>query len=95
MPIIREITKSLVVLEAANQAWSMDFMHDQLVDGRSFRLLNVLDDLNRHGLAMEVDISLPAARVICSLEQVIAWRGKPVAIRCDNGSEYISCALHA
>lgn len=73
----------------------MDFMHDQLADGRSFRLLNVLDDFNRQGLAMEVDIFLPAARVIRSLEQVIEWRGKPVAIRCDNGPEYVSGALQA
>lgn len=69
--IIRETPQPLAVPEAANQTWSMDFMHDQLADGRSFRLLNVLDDFNRQGLAMEVDISLPATRVIRSLEQVI------------------------
>ena len=69
--IIRETPEPLAVPEAANPTWSMDFMHDQLADGRSFRLLNVLDDFNRQGLAMEVDISLPAARVIRSLEQVI------------------------
>lgn len=93
--IIRETPEPLEVPEAANQTWSMDFMHDQLADGRSFRLLNVLDDFNRQGLAMEADISLPAARVIRSLEQVIQWRGKPVAIRCDNGPEYVSGALQA
>ena len=49
----------------------MDFMHDQLSDGRSFRLFNVLDDFNREGLAIEVDLSLPSARVIRALEQVI------------------------
>jgi putative transposase len=93
--IIREVPEPLAVPEAANQTWSMDFMHDQLADGRSFRMLNVLDDFNRQGLAMEVDISLPATRVIRSLEQIIEWRGKPVAIRCDNGPEYISGALQA
>ena len=71
----------------------MDFMHDQLSDGRSFRLFNVLDDFNREGLGIEVDLSLPAARVIRSLDRIIEWRGKPGAIRCDNGSEYISGAL--
>jgi len=50
------------VPDAVNDTWSMDFMHDQFADGRSFRPLNVLDDFNREGLAMEVDISLPAAR---------------------------------
>jgi putative transposase len=57
------------------------------------RLLNIIDDFNREGLAMEVDISLPAERVIRTLEQVIEWRGKPKEIRCDNGPEYISTKL--
>ncbi len=73
----------------------MDFMHDQLSDGLSFRLFNVLDDFNREGLTIEVDLSLPSTRVIRSLEQVIEWRGEPAAIRCDNGPEYISGTLLA
>ena len=68
----------------------MDFMHDQLSDGRSFRCLNVIDDFNREGLCVEIDFSLPSERVIRALEQVMEWRGKPRAIRCDNGPEYIS-----
>lgn len=68
----------------------MDFMHDQLSDGRSYRLFNVIDDYNREGLGIDVDISLPATRVILSLDRIIEWRGKPKAIRCDNGPEYIS-----
>lgn len=71
----------------------MDFMHDQLADGRSYRLLNVIDDFNREGLAMEIDLSLPAERVVRTLEQIIEWRGKPQAIRSDNGPEYISATL--
>ncbi len=59
----------------------MDFMHDQLANGRTFRWLNVLDDFNCEGLAIQVDLSLPSARVIRSLEQVIEWRGKPRVIR--------------
>ena len=58
----REKPEPLAVPEAPNEVWSMDFMADQLVDGRSFRTLNVLDDFNREGLAIEVDFSLPAAR---------------------------------
>ena len=73
--------------------WSMDFMHDQLTDGRRYRLFNVIDDCNREGLGIEVDFSLPAERVIRSLEQIIEWRGKPEKIRCDNGPEYISDLL--
>jgi putative transposase len=52
----------------------MDFMSDQLADGRSFRTLNVLDDFNREGLGIEVDASLPALRVIRTLERIIEWR---------------------
>ncbi|GAA6210259.1 hypothetical protein NBRC116601_35520 [Cognatishimia sp. WU-CL00825] len=63
----------------------MDFVADQLVDGRSFRTLNILDDFNREGLAIEVDFSLPSERVVRALSQVISWRGKPLAIRVDNG----------
>ena len=68
------------------QVWSMNFMHDQLSDGRSFRPFKVPDDFNREGLGIEVDLSLPAARVIRSLPQIIECRGKPPAIRCDYGA---------
>ena len=71
----------------------MDFMHDKLADGRSFRTFNVLDDFNREGLGIEVDFSLPSGRVIRALEQIIQWRGKPQVIRCDNGPELISKSL--
>ncbi len=71
----------------------MDFMSDQLADGRSFRTLNVLDDFNREGLGIEVDISLPALRVIRTLERIIEWRGQPLSIRVDNGPENVSAAL--
>ncbi len=68
-------------------------MHDQLCTGRSYQLFNMIDDFNREGLGIEVDFSLPAERVIRSLEQIIEWRGKPQTIRCDNGPEYISKRL--
>lgn len=91
--LIREVPDPLVVPTTMNQSWSMDFMHDQLIDGRHYRLFNVIDDFNREGLAIEVDFSLPASRVIRTLNQVIEWRGKPEKIRCDNGPEYISHLL--
>ena len=68
-------------------------MHDQLVDGRSIRTLNVIDDFNREALGIEVDFSLPSERVIRTLEQHMEWRGKPKVIRCDNGPEYLSTAI--
>ncbi|WP_116827754.1 MULTISPECIES: IS3 family transposase [Pseudomonas syringae group] len=91
--IVRDKPEPLVVPEAINHCWSMDFMHDQLADGRSFRLFNLIDDFNREALSMEIDLSLPAERVVRALEQVIEWRGKPQAIRSDNGPEFISTKL--
>ena len=87
--LVRQKPLPLAVPTAINQSWSMDFMHDQLADGRSIRLFNVIDDFNREGLGIEVDFSLPSERVIKSLDRIIEWRGKPKAIRCDNGPEYI------
>jgi len=89
----RDKPDALAVPDAPNVTWSMDFMADRLGDGRAFRLLNVLDDFNREGLGIEVDFSLPAERVIRSLNRIIEWRGKPETIRVDNGPEYISGKL--
>lgn len=79
--------------ESINQSWSMDFMCDVLVNGKRFRTLNIIDDYNREVLAIEVDTSLPAARVKRVLQEVIAWRGKPLQIRTDNGPEFIALEL--
>lgn len=86
--LVREKPVPLQVPSSSNQVWSMDFMHDQLTDGRSIRLLNVLDNYNREALGMEIDFSLPTRRVILALERIIEWRGKPHAIMLDNGPEY-------
>jgi putative transposase len=88
--LVRETPQPLAVPDAPTAVWSMDCMHDQLADGRSVRLFNVLDDFNREGLIIEADLSLPAARVVRALDQLIEWRGAPAVIRCDNGPEYIS-----
>ena len=93
--LVRAMPEPLSVPTTINEVWSIDFMHDALSNGRSFRLFNVLDDFNRQGLGIEADFSLPAERVIRSLEQIIEWRGAPKAIRCDNGPEYISGQLLA
>ena len=54
-----------------------------------------IDEFNREGLGIEVDFSLPAERVVRSLNRIIEWRGKPKVIRVDNGPEYISGTLLA
>lgn len=83
----------LSVPAAMNQSWSMDFMSDSLWDGRKFRTFNLVDDFNREGLAIEVDLNLPARRVIRVLDRVAMWRGYPKQIRMDNGPEFISVAM--
>ena len=65
-------------------------MHDTLSNGRTIRLLTVVDDFNREGLTIEVDYSLPSERVTRALDQVMEWRGRPSCIRMDNGPELIS-----
>ncbi len=62
-------------------------MSDALWDGRRFRTFNVIDDFTREALAIEVDLNLPAARVIRTLEHIAAWRGYPAKLRLDNGPE--------
>jgi len=91
--IRRDYPGELDVPTSVNQVWSMDFMSDQLANGKTFRTFNVMDDHNREGLGIEVDTSLPSARVTRALDQIIEWRGKPAALRCDNGPEYLSQVL--
>ena len=79
---------ALAVPDAPNVTWSLEFMADRLGEGRAFRLLNVLDDFNREALGIEVDFSVPAERVIRSLNRIIEWRGKPETIWVDTGPEY-------
>ena len=75
-----------------NQYGSMDFMSDALTDGRRFRTLNVVEDWNREVLGIEVDFSLPAARVVRLLTQLVECHGAPQRLRVDNGPELLSQA---
>jgi putative transposase len=68
-------------------------MHDALVCGRHFRSFNVVDDLNREALAIEIDLNIPAQRVVRVLDRVVANRGYPLKMRMDNGPELISLTL--
>jgi putative transposase len=76
-----------------NQRWSMDFVHDALVDGRKFRILSVVDDYTRESLCLVPDTSLPGVRVIRELEAVIARRGRPQQCISDNGPEFTGLAM--
>jgi putative transposase len=75
-----------------NTTWSMDFMHDRLMNGRSFRTLNILDDCNREVINIAVDTSISSQRVARELTQIFEWRGKPKTIRVDNGPEFLALA---
>jgi len=78
---------------AANQRWSLDFVSDQLSDGRRFRILAVVDDCTRECLGLVVDTSLSGMRVARELDNIIRQRGRPTAIVSDNGTEYTSNAI--
>lgn len=83
----------LLVPTQLNAVWAVDFMHDSLCGGRTFRTLNVIDEADRGGLGIDVATSIPATRVIRFVEQLIEVHGKPKAIRCDNGPELVSQAF--
>jgi putative transposase len=75
---------------AANQEWALDFVHDAVESGRAIRVLSVVDAYTRQCLALEVDTSFASRRVTRVLEGIVAERGTPLAIRCDNGPELTS-----
>jgi putative transposase len=81
---------SPTIARVPNACWSLDFMSDALATGRRFRTLGVIDTCTREALAIEVDTSLPSARVVRVLDQLIAERGQPTEIVLDNGPELIS-----
>ncbi len=83
----------LATPEALNQSWSVNFMHDVLVCSRRFRTFNVVGDFNRKALSIEIDLNLPALRVVCVLDRIAANRGYLIMLRMDNGPEFISLAL--
>lgn len=87
------IKQPLQAAERPNQGWSCDFMSDALWSGRRFRTFNVIDEFNREALRIEIDTSLPAARVIRALNELVEVRGAPLSIRMDNGPEFIAHAL--
>ncbi|GLX83746.1 transposase [Thalassotalea eurytherma] len=89
----KRIAQPLEVAALVNHQWALDFMHDTLYCGKRFRTLNVLDEGTRECLAIEVDTSLPAERVVRTLEQLKLERGLPKQLRVDNGPELISAKL--
>jgi len=76
-----------------NVVWAMDFQFDQTADGRTLKLLNVIDEYTRESLAIVVERSIDADGVVACLEEIAGVRGAPAYVRFDNGPEFIAYAL--
>lgn len=87
------VKQPLIVPSAPNQTWSMDFMADRLMNGRRFRVLNIIDDYNREILRIEPYFSITSLRVISIIDCLVTENRKPLAIRVDNGPEFIAEVL--
>lgn len=79
--------------DGPNSRWSTDFVHDQLANGRRFRVLTIIDDVTKECLAAIPDSSLSGKRVVREMSALIARRGKPGMIVSDNGTEFTSSAV--
>lgn len=89
-------TRAPILVEARpNARWSLDFVHDQLANGRRFRILNIVDDVTRECLGAIPDVSISGVRVARELSAIVTRRGKPGMIISDNGTELTSNAILA
>jgi putative transposase len=79
----------------ANARWSVDFVHDQMANGRRFRILNIVDDVTRECLGAIPDTSISGVRVARELTAIIDRRGKPAMVVSDHGTEFTSNAMLA
>ncbi len=93
--MLQEAGAPAPVLALPDQRWSLDFVHDQLVTGRRFRVLNIVDDVTRECLPAVVDMSISGRRVVRELTAMIAERGRPEIIVSDNGTELTPNAILA
>ena len=79
--------------EFPNHVWSYDFVGDQTEDGRTLKILPVLDEFTRRDLALECGRSFTSGDVIATLEHLVGVYGPPVFLRSDNGPEFIAAAI--
>ena len=85
--------RPMLVPNRPNERWSLDFVSDAFTDGRSFRVLAIVDDFSRECLALVADTSLSGLRVTRELTAIMAQRGRPKTIVSDNGTELTSMAV--
>ena len=76
-----------------NVIWAADFQFDQLRNGRTIKLLNIVDEFTRECLAIEVEHSINADQVVAVLDKIAGERGYPIYVRFDNGPEFIAHAV--
>ena len=89
----KRVRQPLMVPQMPNHTWSADFVSDALYAGNRFRAFTVIDDFNREVVAIEVDTSLTAKRLIRVFERLQVTRGLPNVLRVDNGPEFLSSDL--
>ncbi|MGB3673691.1 MAG: IS3 family transposase, partial [Candidatus Nanopelagicales bacterium] len=77
-----------------NVIWAMDFQFDTTADGRTIKMLNVIDEFTREALSIEVNRSIDADGVVEVLDRLAAQRGAPVYVRFDNGPEFVAHAVN-
>jgi len=87
------LRQPLVAPARLNETWALDFMVDALYDGRPFRALTVIDEGNREALAIEIGTSIPSARVIRVLDELVRLYARPARVRIDNGPELVAEAF--
>lgn len=83
----------ILAAAAPNARWSLDFVHDQVADGRRLRVLNIIDDATKRCLAAVVDTSISGRRVVRELTALVARHGRPDLVVSDNGTELSSNAI--
>lgn len=91
-PSIRREYQELLVPEKINEGWAMDFVSDWVVgqQKQQIRVINIMDERSRRALWTEAHESISARTLISVLDKLVAWRGAPKYIRCDNGPEFIA-----
>lgn len=83
----------MAVPSGVNERWSVDFVSDQLANGRRFRVFNVIDDFSRECVLQTVDFSISGMRLTRELDRLGERRPLPRTIVCDNGPELTCKAM--
>jgi putative transposase len=91
----RPARRAMIPVQATHpgHVWTYDFLYDHCLNGTPLKVLTVMDEFTREGLAIEVATTLPAQRVLAVLERLVARHGTPQFIRSDNGPEFIALAV--